>query len=288
MIKKPKFIKPLSVYHPKLLGISIWLKVVEKKLKMLLDDKIYSSTIDTQPFAYRIKKHRSLLLRKLGDCDMYLQHNKVQNLRLVVDALNGIVIQPKETLSYFKILGKPTKKRGFKEGIQLSYGKAIPATAGGICQSSNLIYWLALHTPLQITERHHHSFDPFPDDGRVLPFASGATVMYNYLDLQIYNPTTSAMQLLLWMDDTFLYGEIRINEELEHSYKVIEKNHYFEQIGGKYFRSNELHRKVIDKHTGNHIKEEFIVRNYSEVKYTPTKEKLQATSSICEYKKEYK
>jgi len=33
-------------------------------------------------------------------------------------------------------------------------------------------------------ERHHHSFDPFLDTGRVLPFASGAIVMYNYRDLR--------------------------------------------------------------------------------------------------------
>ena len=282
MLKKPKFIKPLSMYHPKLLPLSIALKVVNRKLSMLLSLKKYATKKELKPLKYRVKKHKSLLLRKLGSCDMYLQHNKVKNLEIVVNALNGTIIEPNELFSYFKLLGKPTKKRGFKEGIQLSHGKAVPATAGGICQSSNLIYWLVLHSPMQVIERHHHSFDPFPDEGRVLPFASGATVMYNYLDLQFKNPTKHKMQLLLWLDNTFLYGEIRTNGILEHSYKVIEKNHYFEQIDGNYFRNNELHRKVIDKRTGKCLKEEFIVRNYSEVKYTPSKQKLEAKSSICQ------
>ena len=280
MLKKPKFIKkPLAMYHPKLLSLSIALKVLDRKLEMLLNSQKYATKKDNKPLKYRVKKHKSLLLRRLGSCDMYLQHNKVKNLEIVVKALNGTIIEPGEIFSYFKLLGKPTKKRGFKEGIQLSSGKAIAAIGGGICQSSNLIYWLALHSPLQIIERHHHSFDPFPDEGRVLPFASGATVMYNYLDLQFKNQTKYKMQLLLWLDENFLHGEIRTDGILEHSYKVIEKNHYFEKIDNKYYRNNELHRKVIDKKTGNQIKEEFIVRNYSEVKYTPTKEKLKAKSS---------
>jgi len=280
MLKKPKCIKPLAMYHPSLLGISIALKVTQKKLQMLLNGKKYATKKDIKPLKFRVKSHKSLLLRKLGSCDMYLQYNKIKNLELVIKALNGIIIEPNETFSYFKLLGKPTKKRGFKKGIQLSGGKVISATAGGICQSSNLIYWLVLHSPLEVVERHHHSFDPFPDEGRVLPFASGATVMYNYLDLQIYNPTEYKMQLLLKLDETFLYGELRTNKELKLSYKVIEKNHYFEKIDNTYYRSNELYKKVIDKRTGNYLREEFIVRNYSKVKYIPTKQKLEATSSI--------
>ena len=271
--------KPLAQYHPKLLALSIALKVLDRKLDMLFDTNHYATKKEIKLFLYRIKKHKSVLLRKLGSCDMVLQHNKVKNLELVVDALNGMVIEPGETFSYFKTLGRPTKRRGFKEGIQLSYGEVIPATAGGICQSSNLIYWLTLHTPLEVVERHHHSFDPFPDEGRVLPFASGATVMYNYLDLRIKNPSKHAIQLLLWIDDRFLHGEMRTNGVLEKSYKVFEKNHYFEEKEGHYFRNNELHRKVIDKRTGKCLNEEFIVRNYSEVKYVPSKEKLKATSS---------
>ena len=267
------------MYHPKLLSLAILLKVWNKKFDMLLDKHIYATKKELEPFSFRIKKHKSLLLRKLGTCDMYLQHNKVKNLQIVADALNGIVIEPNEVFSYFKLLGKPTKQRGFQEGIQLSNGEARSATAGGICQSSNLIYWLALHTPLEVIERHHHSFDPFPDEGRVLPFASGATVMYNYLDLQLKNSTEYPIQLLLYVDETFLQGEFRTNIELAQSYKVIEKNHFFEKVKDVYFRSNELYRNVIDKRTGNTMKQEFIVRNYSEVKYVPSQEKLNAEFS---------
>lgn len=280
MLKRPKFIsKPLSMYHPKLLAFAIFLKVIDRKLNIFFDKYSYASTKNLTPLPYRIKKHKSLLLRKLGSCDIYLQHNKVKNLKIVAEELNGIIIQPNEIFSYFKILGRPTKKRGFQEGIQLSNGEVKPAIAGGICQSSNLIYWLALHTPLEVIERHHHSFDPFPDEGRVLPFASGATVMYNYLDLRLKNPTNQPIQLLLGVDNLFFYGEFRTDVEFKESYKVIEENHFFEKLDNIYFRSNELYRKVIDKYTGDTLRKEFIVRNYSEVKYIPTEERLNAKSS---------
>ena len=49
-------------------------------------------------------------------------------------------------------------------------GEVKTSIGGGICQLANLLYWMALHTPLEVIERHHHSFDPFPDSGRTLPF----------------------------------------------------------------------------------------------------------------------
>ena len=44
---------------------------------------------------------------------------------------------------------------------------------GGLCQLSNLIYWMTLHTPLTITERYRHSYDVFPDSNRTQSFGSG-------------------------------------------------------------------------------------------------------------------
>ena len=77
----------------------------------------------------------------------------------------------------------------------MSFEETRVGIGRGICQSSNLIHWLALHLPLTIHERHHHSFEPFPDDGRILLFASGATAFYNYLDFQLTNNTEWTFQI---------------------------------------------------------------------------------------------
>ena len=154
--------------------------------------------------------------------------------------------------------------------MELSFGEAQVGIGGGICQSSNLLYWLALHSPLSVTERHHHSFDPFPDNGRILPFASGATVFYNYLDFQLTNNTPWTFQINLWLTDKTLDGEIRISEELDFAYHVFERNHRFLKKDNSFWRTNEIWRKKIAKfQSGKLLLEEMIVRNMAQVKYVP-------------------
>lgn len=149
----------------------------------------------------------------------------------------------------------------------LSQGKVITGVGGGICQLANLLYWMALHTPLEIVERHHHSFDPFPDSGRVLPFGSGASVFYNYVDLRFYNPTDQSFQIRVWLTDNHLKGAIYSDKEWKYSYHIEEREHRLLQLNGKNYHQNEIWRKTVDKRTGNYIHEELLIKNFSEVKY---------------------
>jgi len=152
----------------------------------------------------------------------------------------------------------------------LSFGKAQAGIGGGICQISNLIHWLVIHSPLTVVERHHHSFDPFPDDGRVLPFGSGATVFYNYLDYQFTNNTEHTFQINLWFTEKCLEGELRINTELEYGYHVFEKDHQFLKIENRFFRKNEIWRnKILKFKSGQIVETELITKNFARVTYTP-------------------
>ncbi|MED1954949.1 VanW family protein [Brevibacillus centrosporus] len=214
-----------------------------------------------------IKRHQSLLRRKLGASDPKLQENKITNLRIALQSMNGIVIKPGETFSFWHLIGKPTARKGYIEGLLLSQGEVKTGIGGGLCQLANLLFWLALHTPLEIKERHHHSFDPFPDEHRVLPFGSGASVFFNYIDLRFYNPTHHPFQFQVWLTDQHLKGIVFCESELPYSYHLEERNHQFHHIEGKYFRENEIWRRVIDKRTGKITHRELMIHNYSEVKY---------------------
>lgn len=267
-MKKQK--KLLSQRHPIFYFLSVWEKRIRRKATWMLDKKNYTKTKENEKLAFRVKKHQSKLLKKLGETDMVLQYNKIDNLKLVIEKVNGTIIKPGETFSFCKTVGLPTKKKGYKLGMELSFGEAKSGIGGGICQSSNLMHWLALHSPLTINERHHHSFDPFPDDGRVLPFASGATVFYNYLDFQLTNSTKWTFQINLWLTDKLLEGEIRVNQELDFNYHVFEKNHKFLKKEGEYFRTNEIWRTKNAKfRSGALLDEEMMFRNYGKVKYEP-------------------
>lgn len=93
-------------------------------------------------------------MRQLRGEDLELQHNKITNLRLAVDRLDGIVLAPGETFSYWKLIGKPSRRKGYLEGMVLFLGQIGSDVGGGLCQLSNLIFWMTLHTPLTVVERY--------------------------------------------------------------------------------------------------------------------------------------
>jgi vancomycin resistance protein VanW len=268
--------KLLSQRHPVFYFISVWEKRIRRQVGWYVDGKKYTRKKNAGDLPYRVYKHQSKLLKKLGDTDMILQYNKVDNLKLVIEKVSGTLIKPGETFSFCKTVGLPTKRKGYKLGMELSFGEAREGIGGGICQSSNLMHWLALHSPLTINERHHHSFDPFPDDGRVLPFASGATVFYNYLDFQLTNNTKQTFQINLWLTDKLIEGEIRVDQELDFNYHVHEKNHKFLKRGNLFYRANEIWRTKNAKfRSGALIEEEFMFKNFGEVKYIPAEYELE-------------
>ncbi len=107
--------------------------------------------------------HNSLIRRQLGNVNMQLQENKATNLALAVKRIDGLLIRPGETFSVWKQIGRTTKRKGYKEGLTIEKGKPSQGIGGGMCQLSNLIHWMVLHSDLTITEHHHHDgLDLFP------------------------------------------------------------------------------------------------------------------------------
>ncbi len=259
--------KRLSEIHPIIYKTRIQQKRLFRRLDDLSKGKMFANEKSKDDLPFSCKKHQSLLRRRLGNSDPQLQENKVENLKIACPTIDGTLIKPGETFSFWRQVGEATAEKGYCEGMQLSRGEVVRGVGGGLCQLANLLYWMALHTPLEIAERHHHSFDPFPDENRVLPFGSGAGVFYNYIDLRFFNPTDATFQIKLWLTGQHLKGAILSDRETQHSYHVFEKHHRFLQEGGRNFRQNEIWREIIDRRTGNKVAEELLVTNFSEVKY---------------------
>ncbi|MFW9080176.1 VanW family protein [Pseudomonas sp. P2757] len=261
--------KPLSLYHPALYWMRVWQKRLFRQIAWRYSRKRYAMPIAlAERLPFRYLKHTSKLIRKLGDSDLALQHNKVINLRLAVAAIDGVIIAPGEHFSFCRLVGRPTRKRGYVEGMELSFGEARTGVGGGICQLSNLIHWMAIHSPLVVIERSNHSFDPFPDEGRVLPFGSGAAIFYNYVDLVLHNPTHRRFQLKLNVAQTQLEGELLCDQAREFRYHVFQEAHRFVRDGGRVFRENEIWREVREKgQIGELVKRERLYRNRVVVKY---------------------
>jgi len=242
----------------------------KRRLLWLKESGNYARKRETSSLMpYLITAHKTPLLRQLKNVDMWLQHNKINNLKLAIDRINGLVIAPGETFSFWYLVGKPTHKKGYLEGMVLCNGSFKPGVGGGLCQLSNLIYWMTLHSPLTVKERWRHNYDVFPDVNRTQPFGSGATVVYNYVDLQITNHTDTDYQLVLWLDEGFLHGEWRSQQAPLYTYEVYEKQHLITQEWwGGYIRHNQLNRRIYDLN-GQEIEDAAISENHAVMMYSP-------------------
>lgn len=213
--------------------------------------------------------HATPLLRQLKGEEMEWQRNKVVNLKLAVPRLDGVVLHPGETLSYWKLIGKPSQRKGYREGMVLFLGQIGGDIGGGLCQLSNLIFWMTLHTPLTVVERYRHSHDVFPDSNRTQPFGSGATCAYPHRDLMIRNDTQQDFQLCLRVGETQLEGEWRAVTPPERFYEIVEREARIDQAHwGGYIRHNALYRKVFDE-VGRCMEEQFLFANDAIMMYSP-------------------
>lgn len=260
----------LTERHPALFPLAVRLHRARRRWRWLVSDTAWARSRSADDLEIRVKRHKSLLLRQLGETDMRLQHNKVKNLILAAAAFDGLVLRPGETMSFNRVVGNCTQRRGYVEGMRLSNGEAVPGVGGGICQLANLIHWMVLHSSLTVIERSEHSFDPFPDNGRVLPWGTGCSIFYNYVDLQVRNETDSTFQLRVSVGDRYLEGELRADREQPRSFQVYAENERFYRLGGEHFRANQIWRHVIDRRTGNRIGDELIRSNCALVKYVPS------------------
>ncbi|WP_300680190.1 VanW family protein [Nocardioides sp.] len=226
------------------------------------------ATQQAAPLPVRTQRHASLLLRELGESEMWMQHNKVTNLRLASAHTDGLLIRPGETFSFNKVVGNCTRRKGYVDGMRLSEGEAIAGVGGGICQLANLIHWMVLHSPLTVVERSEHSFDPFPDNGRVLPWGVGCSIVWNYVDLVVRNDTDVTFQLRTGVGERHLEGELRASGELPVSYHVRAEGERFTRgEDDEIWRSNEIWRTLVDRHTGTPVADELVKVNRARVKY---------------------
>jgi vancomycin resistance protein VanW len=256
--------------NPLTYKISLLKGKIKRYLIWIFDSKKYAKTFSENKLPNLAYKHKSLIRRTLGDVDVELQNNKAVNLRKTTSKVNNIIVRPGETFSFWKLVGECSRRKGYLEGLLIKRGMVDKGIGGGMCQFTNLIHWLVLHSPLDIVEHHHHnSLDLFPDFNRQVPFGTGTSIFYNYLDYQFTNNTDNTFQIKVYTTDTHLCGELRCSNKLKCSYHIVEENHYYSSEADGYYRNNEVYIREINKRTGNLINKQLIIKNHSKVMYDP-------------------
>ena len=234
-------------------------------------EKIPALDADKQ-FPYVVFSHSVPVFRNLSKEDCDLQQGKAHNLSIAVRKVDKTVVKPGKIFSYWKLIGNPTRLKGYKKGMMLVNGKPSAKIGGGLCALSNFIYWMTLHSPLTVIERFRHSYDVFPDSNRTQPFGSGATCVYNYRDLMIKNETEAVFLLKVWIENDRLQGQWRSTFQFTEHYQVYQKDHWITaEIGGAYVRHNTLYRKILSVQNGTEtvLRDEKITENHALLMYSP-------------------
>ena len=243
-------------------------EIMKRRFKNILSNEKIATEKSDELLPIVVKKHKSLIRRKLNNVDIILQENKAKSLSIATPLVNKVIIKPGETFSFWKLVGRCTKKKGYLEGVTISTGKATKGIGGGMCQFTNLLHWMVLHTDLDITEHHHHNgLDLFPDFNRQIPFGTGTSIFYNNLDYRFKNNTNKKYQIIVYTTDEYLCGEIRTEKELGIKIHIKEEESYFYEEKGIMYRHNKIFRKTIDKKTGNTVENKLLLENKSKVMY---------------------
>lgn len=82
--------------------------------------------------------------------------NRIVNLKLACEAINGFVLDPGQTFSFNDRVGQPTTGKGYKYAYVGTGVEEESVVGGGISQVASTLYYAALLSDLQIVSRVNH------------------------------------------------------------------------------------------------------------------------------------
>ena len=155
----------------------------------------------------------------------------------------------------------------YRDGLILVNGRIEASYGGGLCQVSNMLFWMFLHTPLTIVERHGHRVESFPSTDEDQPCGTDATVNEGWLDLKVKNDTDQTFQILITFDAEYMYGEICSDREWPVSYEIFNRNVRYIKKDGRVYQTALVCR--IQEDAARHTRqEEELYQNRCEIGYT--------------------
>jgi vancomycin resistance protein YoaR len=84
--------------------------------------------------------------------------NRIHNVHLMADYIDGTIIGPDETFSFNESVGPRTPERGFLEGQMIVGSLLLPSIGGGVCQTATTLFNNAFELGLPVGQRQNHSF----------------------------------------------------------------------------------------------------------------------------------
>ena len=258
---------PFCDINPACYAVSERKEIIRRHVQDGRGNVTFATTRSDEKLPHVIFSHSCNLIKRGPGIDPQLQYNKADNIELASAALNGLLIRPGETFSFWRTVGNTTQRRGYKDGRIIIGGKLEPGVGGGLCNLGNTVNLLVLHSPMDIDEFHTHSDALAPDGPVRKPLSTGTSVSYNYIDYRFTNNTDQVFQLLTWCEDEKSFAELRSDRKIPYRYEIVEEGHRFQKEGEKYYRVSKIYRETRNAGTGALLEKQLILDNHSEVMF---------------------
>ena len=271
--------KHLTERFPWLLPIRQKQRIACFYLSMARDKNCYASRQTGEPLPYKVFESSCLMYNRETGFPMVYQENKVFNLKLAAKTLDGLLIGPGETFSFWNRVRRADRDTPYKDGLAEINGKLVTQYGGGLCQISNLLCWLFLHTPLTISERHGHEKKDFPEPPSDAPLGVDATVAEGWLDFRVRNDTAETFRLSLSFDETHIIGRIETDRDSGFVWQVVNRNLTYSREGGDIYEEVDVVQRVLNVAENRLVRETTAYRNRCRIAYplppdTPIAERM--------------
>ena len=127
--------------------------------------------------------------------------NRIHNVHLMADFIDGTIIKPGATFSFNDVVGPRTAERGFLEGQEIIGSLVLPSIGGGVCQTATTLFNDAFELGLPILERTNHNLYLAH-----YPLGRDATVSWGGPDFQFRNDMKHALLIKAsYTDETLTF-----------------------------------------------------------------------------------
>ena len=257
----------MTQIFPWLLPLRRWQRRFCFYAKMGWDGIPYATCRERQELPYPLFETSCPMYNRETGFDMVYQENKVFNLKLAAATLDHLLIRPGETFSFWRLVRYADRDTPYREGLAEVDGKLTVLKGGGLCQLSNLLCWMFLHTPLTLPERHGHQVKDFPEPPSDAPLGVDATVAEGWLDLRVRNDTEVTFQIAISFDQAHITGRVYTARDLGLTYEAINENLVYYRQNGRVYEGVDVVQRAIDTSSGICVSTRRMYRNQCEIGY---------------------
>lgn len=211
--------------------------------KLKLDQNQYATIQKDEQLTFLAYQVSSDLINYESGYDITYQHNKVENLKLATKTIDGLIISPLQAFSFWHRVKQHSKYGEFKEGLNVIRGQMQTVKGGGLCQLSNMLYELFLHSECSILERRGHDSISIPiiDHNQVLGIDT--TVNEGWLDFKVKNNSNVTYQIKTAFDQDKIILSLYCDVKPYYTYQLYNQVCEYQIKDNEYYLHTTLNCK---------------------------------------------